>query len=258
LAQDDPYPAYLAQLAAETTAAGNTPNQDFHYWGTEKDAAGWTDYYLVNLADTNLERKIVIHVPFPGAKVSAAMMGDSTIDTIAFDQAMPDVATLNAGIGGEHCWETLARLGQIAALKPSVIVVGCGNSDVYTVGAAGATPEMSESEAALVNIMSEGKSLGVPIIVATLTPILSTLPTEPTVTPSVVAQRIRAFNTQLRNAATASGVLFWNRWSNIAESTGNWGVPVCYGTDGMYPVNCGQMEAAGLQYLISLEGGITD
>lgn len=197
LAQEDPYPAYLAQLAVEITTAGNTPTQNFAYWGTQKDAAGWTDYYLVNLADPNLGRKLIIHVPLPGAKLSAAMIGDSTIDKIAFDQVMPDVATLNAGLGGEHCWGTLARLGEIAALKPSVIVVGCGNSDVYTVGTVGVTPEMSESEAALVNIMSEAKSLRVPIIVATLTPILSTLPTEPTMTPSVVAQRIRTFNTWL-------------------------------------------------------------
>lgn len=258
LAQEDPYPAYLAQLAVEITTAGNTPTQNFAYWGTQKDAAGWTDYYLVNLADPNLGRKLIIHVPLPGAKLSAAMIGDSTIDKIAFDQVMPDVATLNAGLGGEHCWGTLARLGEIAALKPSVIVVGCGNSDVYTVGTAGVTPEMSESEAALVNIMSEAKSLRFPIIVATLTPILSTLPTEPTMTPSVVAQRIRTFNTWLRADATASGVQFWNRWSNIAASTGNWGVPMCYNADCIHPVNCGQMEVGGLRYLISGEGGKTD
>ncbi|HWE85848.1 MAG TPA: hypothetical protein VG267_12960 [Terracidiphilus sp.] len=269
LAQD-PYPAYMAQLAAEINA--KHASEAWSYWGTKTDKMGWTDYYLIETANGGLVSRI--HVPKPGAKLDAAFIGDSTIDIITLydanptpkpnnESVMPELATLNAGIGADTCAESEARLPEIAALAPSTIVIGCGNTDAWSP----ATPDMAETKTALLNIMAEGREFQVPIIIGTLTPILSVTPTVQTTqsrSPSIVAKRIRTFNTWLRVAAVDNGDLVWNRWGNIAAGTGDYGIHMCFPmngalpVDGIHPANCGQMQAAGLRYLIAEDRGKTN
>jgi hypothetical protein len=258
-AAQDPYPAYLAQLATETNAA-ESPTQIWSYWGTGTDSMGWTDYYIVNTANGQEDVDLVIHVPTPGAPLDAAFIGDSSIGIMTFynrnavplpntEGLLPDLATGNFAIGGEHCVGTQARFAEVAALAPRTIVIACGNGDIYYPN----TPGSVDAKDALVAMMQAGKSLPtpIPIIIGALTPTEPALPTLPNANPSLIAEQIRAFNDWIRGVVTANGVLFWNRWFNLAASEkSNYGAADCYMSDGVHALYCNQRTIAGLRYLI--------
>ena len=238
-AQSDPYPAYLAQLSVELNTASHG-TQNWSYGGTQPNGT-WVDYYIV---EPGVAQKVIVHVPALGAQVSAAFVGDSLLSTIDFTTLMPDLATLNAGVGGEECKGTETRIAEMAALNPAVLVVACGNGDMYS------TQGIAQGQTAVLIIIADAKSYGTPLLLAELTPLLSVLPTLPGVNPGTVGQNIRSFNSWLLHQAAASGVLVWPRWANISDGIGNYGIPGCYGSDGAHPINCAQMEVAQLRYYL--------
>ncbi len=235
------YPSFVATLALEINALH--PTQDWSYSGVTVDAAGWYNYSIKDSISGS--SYVVVHVQTPTTPVDAAFLGDSTVQFMRFETLAPDVNTLNAGDAG-HCTAEPARLAPVLAVAPKTIVLVCGTDDIFHP----TTSDLSDTKAAMVSVTASIRSAGVGVLWATVTPVGTSLPTEPGANPSQIAATIRSFNAWLRSTAAASSIRVWDRWLNIAASEGNFGVPMCYSTDEIHPYYCTQMLMGGLRYQV--------
>jgi lysophospholipase L1-like esterase len=139
------------------------------------------------------------------------------------------IQTVNQGVSGEKCSDMLARFASsVLAFHPTVVVIGCGTNDVYTLD--------STSE-----IISSIKSMAQLALAAGITPVLATIPPNNT---SVYQSGISKLNAAIPQLAEQLGIL-WVDFYGVLVNPANNQYATGYGySDGEHPTSAGERAMA--------------
>ena len=244
LGAQTPYDAYLTQFSAEMTASDPT-NGRWTYGGCSQPSGD--TWYNCDIVARKGTHKTVLRLPTLKSMITVAFVGDSTND-FPLNVWMPDVATLSSAIGGEHCSHMQQRIAEVIALKPEAIVIGCGTNDVFYPQ----SPGLTDAHNAIQTAVAECQTAQIPVVLAPPPPTahVKRFPTAPRLKVAAVAQGLRDFGTWVGNYATAPNLQFWDRYNNLLKGNDDYGPTFCYAGDGVQPVNCQQMELAGVRKAI--------